>query len=168
MTNLIHSSGVTDGIPDNPVVGHAHFNPATHELMVWTGTQWVLATSTPRRIWYLFVDDERQPADAGWHSGDIVVARSSNEALTLVERSGLPDAISFDHDLGGEDTAFKFMWALINGHMDKKWDLSTLQFIQIHTANSIGREKLTKLWENFCRTQEIISTIKQVWPQSPT
>lgn len=153
--------------PTNPVVGHAYFEQATGNMMVWTGSQWVRLTGEPVTQWFLFVDDERQPEDVGWVSGSIMVARSSKEALELVELRGLPQAISFDHDLGGEDTAFKFMWALINGHMDQKWDLSKMEHIQVHTANNVGREKLVKLWENFCRTRGITSTIKQVWPKSP-
>ena len=48
----------------------------------------------------LYVDDLREPPDADW-----TVARSSTEAIAFIEEQGCPDEISFDHDLGGDDTA---------------------------------------------------------------
>lgn len=117
--------------------------------------------------WILFVDDERHPYDVGWSDHmSPTVARTSAEAISLVEQKGLPTAISFDHDLGGEDTAFKFMWALIDGHLDSTWDLRGIQYIQIHTANVVGREKLIALWQSFCSSQQIDCKIVQAWPRS--
>ena len=107
----------------------------------------------------LFIDDIRQPASPGW-----VVARSSEEAKTIVLEYGMPATISFDHDLGGDDTAFKFMWWLINGHLDEKWNLITVQSVQIHSANPEGARKLIALWDNFCRVHKIDMPITRVWP----
>jgi hypothetical protein len=122
----------------------------------------------------LFLDDERNLEDVPWrHSsrgeGDhqvhpILIARSSAEAQARVLSDGLPAMISFDHDLGGDDTGFKFMWWLINGHLDGKWDLSTVESIRIHTANPIGADKMTKLWKGFCESQSLACDIERAWP----
>lgn len=151
--------------PSNAVVGMLHFLPSLQKMFVYTGSVWapVMAAAD----WFLFIDDERMPEDAGWHSGPITIARSSAEALKLVEESPkLPQQISFDHDLGGDDTAFKFMWRLIYGHLDGKWNLADVQAIQVHSANEVGAQKLISLWENFCRTQNINSPVTRVWPKA--
>jgi hypothetical protein len=116
--------------------------------------------------WYLFVDDERQPADAGWTMDGVVIARSSSEALDIVQSLGIPDQISFDHDLGGSDTAFKFMVALIDGHLDGLWDLDMMTSVQVHSANPIGAEKLISLWQGFCASEQLDVPVKRVWPRS--
>ena len=98
-----------------------------------------------------------------------MVAKSSDEGKEIIQQClddgwGLPILISFDHDLGGDDTGFKFMWWLINGHLDEKWDLSKVELIQVHTANPVGAEKLTKLWESFCKSHGLECKIERVWP----
>lgn len=149
--------------PVSPTIGQLLFRNDLQALFVYTGQGWSQMTFK-QAPWFLFIDDERQPAAAGWHSGDVRIARSSRAAEELVERFGLPEQISFDHDLGGEDTAFKFMWTLINGHLDGKWDLASVAAVQIHSANPIGERKLTALWENFCRVHNIQTAVTRVWP----
>lgn len=53
--------------------------------------------------WSLFIDDIRKPPPGDW-----VVCRSSEAALESVRSRGMPTFISFDHDLGGDDTAMAF------------------------------------------------------------
>jgi len=50
----------------------------------------------------MFLDDERDPPEDGQ---DWLVFRSSSHAIGFMMIHGLPDFISFDHDLGGLDTA---------------------------------------------------------------
>ena len=52
----------------------------------------------------LFIDDERYPTDNTY-----LIARSSAEAIHVLNRYGIPESISFDHDLGGEDTSIEFI-----------------------------------------------------------
>jgi hypothetical protein len=47
----------------------------------------------------LYLDDIRTPKTKGW---DIV--RSYDEFVKWIEENGLPDKLSFDHDLGEEGT----------------------------------------------------------------
>ena len=46
----------------------------------------------------LFIDDLRQPPSADW-----VVVRSFAQALAYFDSHGIPERISFDHDLGERD-----------------------------------------------------------------
>lgn len=77
----------------------------------------------------LWIDDKR-PAPPGWEW-----AKTSNEAISLL--SGAPyTEISFDHDLGGDDTTRDVvMWLC---HNDGHWP----QKSYVHTMNSVGREWL--------------------------
>lgn len=163
--NSVTMIGAADVLPDNPVIGAIVYRTDLGSMFVYTGTVWAPMTVNTTK-WHLFLDDERNPADAGWAFSDIVVARSSREAVVLVTEKGLPASISFDHDLGGDDTAFKFMWWLINGHLDEKWNLQDVNVVQIHSANPEGAKKLIALWDNFCRVHKIDTTISRVWPNA--
>lgn len=81
----------------------------------------------------LFLDDERWPAQEGW-----VIARSSAEAIAEVERSGVPVEIAFDHDLGGEDTAIKFINWLQDALLDGLAQLPVGFRYSVHSQNPVG------------------------------
>lgn len=52
--------------------------------------------------YYLFLDDERSPADVTWialPTRQPTIVRSYVEFVACVERYGVPDFVSFDHDL---------------------------------------------------------------------
>lgn len=158
----------TGDFPVAPVVGTICYRADMDALFTFNGSGWV-QTKVERGSWHLFLDDERSPDAAGWDDAlNVQVARSSEEAKMMVEERGLPVGISFDHDLGGDDTGFKFMWWLINGHLDQKWDLAMVKAVQVHSANPEGARKLMALWDNFCRVHSIDTTIKRVWPGAPS
>jgi hypothetical protein len=168
MSSTLVSAGT--GFPSNPAVGELRFDSNTQCFFFWTGTRWVAKTTEAvMNQWTLFLDDERSPDDVKLQSlklgtGSIRIARSTQEAQQLVETHGLPTAVSLDFDLGGDDTAFKFLWWWVNGHMDDKWDLAQIESIQVHSANPEGAKKLISLWENFCRVKSIDTPIGRVWP----
>ena len=68
---------------------------------------------TINQNYILFLDDERtiEMVDrAAWPIGmQILIARSSDDAKNIVYRCGDPAFCSFDHDLGGTDTAMVFL-----------------------------------------------------------
>src|ERR1700761_8147455 len=61
----------------------------------------------------LFIDDIRDPVSDDWR-----IARTSAEAIGLLEKLGCPREISFDHDLGGDDTAMVVVRWLIDRDLD--------------------------------------------------
>lgn len=83
-----------------------------------------MSTDT-RRLW---VDDLRAPP-AGW-----VWARSSSEAIGMLKVSAF-DAVSLDHDLGGDDTSRRIVLWFCEHDL---WP----EHVYIHTANPVGREWL--------------------------
>ena len=84
-------------------------------------------------MYKLFIDDIRNPTTSDW-----IVARSSAGALRTVQRFGMPHTISFDHDLGEEDTTINFLnW------MEKRLLDGTYVFPKdfkyfVHSANPVG------------------------------
>ncbi|MBC9705802.1 MAG: hypothetical protein H9W81_12695 [Enterococcus sp.] len=84
----------------------------------------------------LWIDDIRTPpAGYDW-------AKTSAEAITYLENNN-PTHISFDHDLGGDDTSRKVVLWLCE-HEDK-WPSSA----SIHSMNPIGREWLAGMIQRY-------------------
>lgn len=92
----------------------------------------------------LFIDDERFPPEGKkWK-----IVRSSQEAIDYCKQFGLPSFISFDHDLGGDDTSIKFVQWMI----DKCLDNPALFFptdYTIHSQNPVGAKNIKSLMQSF-------------------
>lgn len=86
-------------------------------------------------MYKLFIDDERYPA-----TDDFVIVRSSSEAIEYVRTHGIPTYVSFDHDLGGDDTSRIFVNLLIDHLMDNKLLLPKGFNFYVHSQNPIGRD----------------------------
>lgn len=93
----------------------------------------------------LYLDDLRNPpADRDW-----LVCRSSQEALDRIVDIGMPSFISFDHDLGEDDTTMIFLRRLVN----EVWDGQTvIPDYQIHSANPVGVENVRSFMESWKRS----------------
>lgn len=52
--------------------------------------------------YYLFLDDERMPRDVKWvllPQADWVIVRNHDEFCNYIKENGVPEFVSFDHDL---------------------------------------------------------------------
>ena len=55
--------------------------------------------------YHLFLDDERDPKKVTWVELPLVewvIARSYNQFVEIIQKNGLPESVSFDHDLADE------------------------------------------------------------------
>lgn len=95
--------------------------------------------------WNLFLDDLREISHVypppqtlyiNW-----TVARSTEEAKSLVLSQGMPALISFDHDLGGEDKATVFLNWLIR----EFWTDEQIPGYRVHSANPVGAANITSM-----------------------
>lgn len=91
----------------------------------------------------LFIDDIRTPPDDSWK-----VAKNSNEAKKFIEDYGIPDCISFDHDLGEDDTSMIFVNWLIDQILDKNVVFSKFKFF-VHSDNPVGSKNIEETIKNF-------------------
>ncbi|MGJ3258033.1 MAG: cyclic-phosphate processing receiver domain-containing protein [Rhodospirillales bacterium] len=88
----------------------------------------------------LFIDDLRDPPGNGiW-----TVVRTSAAAIEHLESEGCPSLISFDHDLGGDDTAMAVVHFLIGQDLDEPGFIPPMFDFVVHSANPIGAENIEK------------------------
>lgn len=92
----------------------------------------------------LFIDDIRFPADPEW-----VIARNSVEAIDYITCWGMPDEISFDHDLGGDDTAMNVVKFIIDAVLDNKVKLPDRFKFRVHSANPVGAKNIQETLNGF-------------------
>ena len=129
-------------------------------------------------MYYLFLDDIRYPKDVKWVELPLVewvIVRNYNEFIKTIKKDGLPEFISFDHDLGiesmsaynefchnydngildntypnyitmNEKTGFHCAKWLVEYCMDNKLKLPEYT---IHSINIVGKSNIIGLLENF-------------------
>lgn len=78
------------------------------------------------------------------------IARSSEQAKEIIKRYGMPSFISFDHDLGGEDTSIVFLRWLTEHY----FDLNIPEYV-VHSANPIGKDNLISIMNSWKKAKEI-------------
>ena len=106
--------------------------------------------STSDYSYKLFIDDERFPP---FNSGEWVIVRSSQEAIEYVKQHGTPIFISYDHDLGGDDTSIKFINWMIEYYLDNCDSCITYfkfpVYYTIHSQNPVGAANIKGLIDGF-------------------
>lgn len=93
----------------------------------------------------LFIDDERFPPNDG---REWVIVRSSRDAIEYVQTHGIPDYISYDHDLGGDDTSMRFIMWMVDGYLDGSLESFPVNYT-IHSQNPIGARNIAGLLQGF-------------------
>ncbi|MCR5889602.1 hypothetical protein LRS06_17850 [Hymenobacter sp. J193] len=97
----------------------------------------------------LYLDDLRTPRGSGW-----TVVRSFKEFVATIEQQGIPTEISFDHDLGWDETR---NCERKRGYDCAKWLVEQellVPSINVHSANPIGAANIRALLENYARFRE--------------
>lgn len=101
--------------------------------------------------WVMFIDDERFPSDSFIDSYDVVrIARSSKEAIEMILAYGCPRYISFDHDLGDDDTSMVLVNFLISQDLDASGAFIPDDFdFYVHSQNPIGSRNIRNTIERY-------------------
>jgi hypothetical protein len=63
----------------------------------------------------------------------------------------MPDMISFDHDLGLEETGYDTAKWIVNQIIDKHLDLPDNFVYHVHSANPVGKRNIEALLDNFTK-----------------
>lgn len=133
----------------------------------------------------LFLDDERLPVggeimsaydltgDKRYMLQDWVIVRNFGDFVKTIEERGLPEIISFDHDLKDFHYYYYKMYTTFTGYIDytivegtgyecAKWLTHHLldnnldcPTILIHTQNRTGAENILGVFQSFNRTRGI-------------
>lgn len=90
----------------------------------------------------LFLDDIRQTPP------DYERVCSYQEFTRFILENGLPDVISFDHDLGEGKSGFDCAKFLVDYCLDQ--NITFISF-QVHSQNPVGRQNIESLLSNFNR-----------------
>lgn len=122
--------------------------------------------------YYLFLDDVRFPKDVKWvdlpsidpYSWTIV--RNYNEFCDIILLKGLPEYVTFDHDLADEHygNSDPSKYTEKTGYDCAKWlveycRINNIKFPNylVHSLNPIGTENIYKYIENYKRVVENFS-----------
>jgi len=89
----------------------------------------------------MFIDDIRMPADRGF-SNDMPIFRTSQDAINELAAAGCPDFISFDHDLGGEDTSMRVVNFLIEADLECGSFIPKNFTFNVHSDNPVGKANI--------------------------
>jgi len=84
------------------------------------------------------------PQDDSWG-----IARSTKEAKEWVLLNGIPNEISFDHDLGSDDISIDFIHWMIGKVLDKELELPKDFKYHVHSSNPVGRKNIISLMRSF-------------------
>jgi len=97
-----------------------------------------LETKIPKVNLYL---DDLRPTPEGFER-----VYNFEEFVAFISQNGMPDFISFDHDLGLEKTGFDCAKWLVEYCLDNQVSLPDFA---VHSQNPVGKENIEKLLENF-------------------
>lgn len=98
----------------------------------------------------MYIDDIRDP------KGDFeIIARSSKDAIYMINQLGCPDFISFDHDLGGDDTAMAVAKYIVEKDLDFNGCYIPLGFdFFVHSANPVGAANIAGYIRSYLRQRD--------------
>lgn len=128
---------------------------------------------------YLYLDDVREPSDSLvylderlYARTDWVVVRNYNEFVSYIINNGIPDVISFDHDLADSHYTPEEFWS--DYEKSKEWQekqihteqtgegcikwlleyyneykIDKVPHIMCHSQNPVGADKIMKISESF-------------------
>lgn len=122
------------------------------ELDCYGYFEYPLSLTPDLRVAYtLFIDDEREPPqNAALHK--TLVVRSSLDAIHAVMTYGVPSFISYDHDLGGDDTSTRFINWLIEAYLSGVIRVFPTDYY-VHSQNPVGKQNIEGLLQAFIKTQ---------------
>ena len=123
----------------------------------------------------LYLDDFRDPRDSGYYLNNPIyealqwiVVRNYDEFVKCVEENGIPEVISFDHDLAdthyehqsdidydifSEKTGYECAKWFINYIIDNNLELP--KTILIHSMNPVGSANIKSLFDSYIKSLNI-------------
>ncbi len=102
----------------------------------------------------LYLDDIRELPNDSW-----ILVRSYDEALEYVKTNGIPNFISFDHDLGVDKydnllpTGYDFVKWLVDMDMDNIYKFPEDFDFYVHSANPVGKKNIETYLNNYFKNK---------------
>lgn len=96
----------------------------------------------------LFIDDVRDPLRV--YGESMIVTRSYGESVEWMKIHGVPEFISFDHDLGEDGSGYDVARWMVDMDMDSNYSFIPPDFTyKIHSANTVGRGNIRGLLDGY-------------------
>jgi len=99
-------------------------------------------------MYRLYIDDIRTPKNAF-----DIITRTSKESIRIMENEGCPEFISFDHDLGGEDTSMIVVKWMVEQDLDNPGFIPDNFKFNVHSANPVGAANIEGYLNAYIRTR---------------
>ena len=105
---------------------------------------------------YLFLDDLRNVSDVYERefTNKFQVSRDIDSAKTWITQNGIPNFISFDHDLDDvshHTTGYALAKWIVDQVLDGNLEFPQNFKYQVHSANPVGRANIIAILDNFLR-----------------
>jgi hypothetical protein len=106
----------------------------------------------------MYLDDLRTPKD----EFDFVV-RSYDEAITIIIKYGIPNFISFDHDLGVDEegeilkSGYDLAKWIVDSDLDNRYKLAPTFSFKVHSQNPVGKQNIISLLESYLKYKNHLS-----------
>lgn len=110
-----------------------------------------------RSNWKLFLDDLRFP-----ENDEFCIARTVAKAQEMIMRSGMPNFISFDHDLGIDEagellpTGYDFVKWLVEMDMNGMIKIPSDFSFEVHSKNPVGAKNIRLYIRNYLETKHVL------------
>lgn len=98
----------------------------------------------------IFLDDERFPSAKD--EKEYIIVRNYDEFVDLINKYGLPKYISFDRDLGENETGYDCAKFLVEYCLDN--NKKPIFEFYVHSQNPVGKENIKRLLNNFKRSYD--------------
>lgn len=105
----------------------------------------------------MFIDDLRPLPDTSY-----ILARSYDEAINYVKQNGIPNFISFDHDLGVDEnnnllpSGYDFVKWLVEMDMENIFIFPNDFTFFVHSANPVGKTNIETYLNNYLKIKGIL------------
>ena len=96
---------------------------------------------------YLYIDDDRIPKT--YLPWDFV--RSFEDATSYIRENGIPEYISFDHDLGTELNGYDIAKWMVEQDLDRTLSFPKGFEFNVHSANPVGARNITEYLNGYLK-----------------
>ena len=106
----------------------------------------------------MYLDDIRVPTEEYDY-----IARSYDEALDVIKEYGVPNFISFDHDLGVDSddnilrSGYDLAKWLVDSDLDNNYKLPSNFEYRVHSQNPVGKQNIISLLEGYLKYKSCLS-----------
>jgi len=114
-------------------------------------------------MYQIFLDDERNPSDVFWapwhiqekyHNEKWIICRKREEVYCAIYQKGFPSYISFDHDLGeNESTGFDIAKMIVDMDLDGFRDIPEDFSFYVHSKNPVGKKNIETYLNNYMKVK---------------